>query len=319
MPAYLIDASIYIFQAHFSPYVECQDGDGEDISALFGFAQFLLQFLRRENPLTVAVAMDESLFCGFRHQLCDKYKSNRELPDENLARQLAGCTELSKIFGLRTYGSRRYEADDIIGTLTRRLRESPGNDGFVIVSRDKDLSQLLAGPNEIVWDYQGNRRRGREDIFAELGIYPQQIPDYLGLVGDAVDAITGVPGIGPVKGRVLLQHFDDMDGIYRNINGVGKLPVRGAAKLAALLTAHRDQAYLARQLATIVIDVDEPTELFSVDPLESLRRQPPGLEALQDFLSRQKFPQIERDRVLSLARQLAQQLVQQLVQQAPGV
>lgn len=306
MPAYLIDASIYIFQAHFSPYVSCQDKHGEDLSALFGFGQFLLQFLRREKPAFVAVAMDESLFCGFRHQLCPRYKSNRELPDANLARQLDACAELAGILGLRSYGSRTYEADDIIGTLSRRWRESNA-DGFVIVSRDKDLSQLLDRDNEIVWDYQANRRRDARAVHEEMGVMPAQIPDFLGLVGDAVDVITGVPGIGAVKGKALLQQFRNLDHIYASLAEVAALPVRGAARLASLLEAHRDQAYLARQLATIVTDVTDASEAFASDPLPSLQRRTPDLAALEQFLLRERFPAAESSRLLQLASQISHQ------------
>ena len=91
---YLVDGSIYIFQSHFSPYVECFDTQGNDLSAVYGFTQFLLQFLRRVKPTLIAVALDESLFTGFRHKLCPIYKSNRELPDENLAMQLKACREI---------------------------------------------------------------------------------------------------------------------------------------------------------------------------------------------------------------------------------
>lgn len=291
MTAYLIDASIYIFQAHFSPHVECFDSDGDDLSALYGFSQFLLQFLRREQPTVIAVAMDESLFCGFRHQLCDNYKSNRELPDDNLARQLKGCAELCEILGIASYGSRKYEADDIIGTLARRLRRNTTSDvdAIGIVTRDKDLAQLLKTPGDYLWDYQRNLRRTGLDIESDFGVTPKQIPDYLGLVGDAVDRIGGVPGLGPVKGRTLLQEFADLDHIYDNLPAVGSLPLRGASKLGRLLDQHRDLAYLSRTLATIVQDVDDETEQFSVAPLQALQRKPANTDQLADFLQRYNF------------------------------
>ena len=291
MTAYLIDASIYIFQAHFSPYVECFDSDGEDLGALYGFSQFLLQFLRREQPAIVAAAMDESLFCGFRHQLCDNYKSNRELPDENLARQLKGCAELCEILGIASYSSRTYEADDIIGTLSCRLRgtDSINPDSIGIVSRDKDLAQLLKGNGDYLWDYQKNSKRTSAEILDDFGVLPEQIPDYLGLVGDSVDRIGGVPGLGPVKGRALLQEFDGLDDIYDNLHRIDGLPLRGAKKLAQLLEQHRELAYLSKTLATIVQDVDDETEYFSIVPLEALKRRPSDTELLAEFLQRYKF------------------------------
>jgi len=293
MAAYLIDASIYIFQAHFSPYVECQDSDGDELSALYGFSQFLLQFLRRERPTVVAAAMDESLFVGFRHRLCDRYKSNRELPDENLAHQLKGCAELCEILGIATYSSRTYEADDIIGTLARRLRESEiaNRNEIAVISRDKDLAQVLRDDADYLWDYQRNLKRTSTEIQEDFGVKPTQIPDYLGLVGDAVDCIAGVPGLGPVKGRALLQEFASLDDVYENLHRVDGLPLRGAKRLAQLLVEHRDAAYLSRQLATIVEDVNDAGEAFSVDSLDALTRRPVDTPRLADFLQHYKFDQ----------------------------
>ena len=94
-PLYLVDASIYIFQAWFSPHYEVLSKDGRDLSAFFGFAQFLNRFLRQTRPRSIAIAFDESLFCGFRHTLYPAYKANRELPDEELARQLHACAALA--------------------------------------------------------------------------------------------------------------------------------------------------------------------------------------------------------------------------------
>ena len=98
-PVYLIDASIYIFQAYFSPYNEMSDEDGEDMSAFVGFLQFLMTLQRRARPYAGAVAMDNALFTGFRHALSPSYKSNRELPDENLARQLTYCAQAAAALG----------------------------------------------------------------------------------------------------------------------------------------------------------------------------------------------------------------------------
>lgn len=291
MSAYLIDASIYIFQAHFSPYVECADTDGNDLSAFYGFSQFLLQFLRRENPELVAVAMDESLFCGFRHQLCDSYKTNRELPDENLAAQLKACARFCELLGLACFGSRTYEADDIIGTLASRIRADAdlADEPIQILTKDKDLAQLLKDDDDCLWDYHRNTRRNAAQIRLDFGIAPEQIPDYLGLVGDAVDRISGVPGLGPVKGRAMLQEYPDLDGIYANLHQVGSLSLRGASKLAELLGTHRELAYLSKRLATIVDDVADETEPFSMAPLQQLRRRPADLAGLSDFLLACKF------------------------------
>ena len=305
---YLIDASIYIFQAHFSPYVECYDTEGEDLAAVYGFTQFLLQFLNRTAATHIAVAHDESLFSCFRHQLCPNYKSNRELPDENLAMQLEACREISRGLGLATYSSKQFEADDIIGTLAHSCRKGKiagSRPRIEIVSRDKDLAQLLEGENDRLWDYQGNRRRNRGDIFTELGIHPEQLPDYLGLIGDAVDCISGVPGVGPVKARELLQRFGTLEGVYANLEQVKDLPLRGAQSLQKKLSENRDKAELSKLLATIVCDVDDPQEEFASGTAVTLARSPCVDDEFMAILNRYRFNDRVSNRLLASLRRLS--------------
>lgn len=277
-PLYLVDASIYIFQAHFSPHMQVWSRRSEDRSAFVGFTRFMLRLLREVNlaaasagadePPRIAVAFDESLFSGFRHRLYPEYKSNRVLPDENLARQLQACARLCETLGVRGFGSQEYEADDIIGTLSKRARDdSP----VVIVSRDKDLSQLLSNADDRLWDYQNRVRRGRNDIFTHYGIWPEQFPCYLGLTGDAIDCIPGVPGIGPVAARALLTHFKSLDALYEDLDTVASLNFRGAGTCAQKLTTHRQQAILSRSLAQILC-CDEGEEIFSQVSATGLRQ-----------------------------------------------
>ena len=301
---YLVDGSIYIFQSHFSPHVECFDVDGSDLSAVYGFTQFLLQFLRRVKPNRIAVALDESLFSGFRHGLCPNYKSNRELPDENLAMQLKGCREICSILGMASYASKKYEADDIIGTLSVRMSDLlPGDPALCIVTRDKDLSQLLKTDKDYMWDYSGNRRRYRADIKEEFGVSPEQFADYLGLVGDAVDCITGVPGVGPVKAKELLQNFVSMDGIYENLDAVADLSLRGAASLALKLEAHQAEARLSRELATIVCNANDLHEGFAHAVPSSLEVASIDFSSFDEFLLKYKFTKNDNAYLLSVVEQ----------------
>tara|TARA_B110000858_G_scaffold197228_1_gene258225 strand:+ start:29068 stop:30009 length:942 start_codon:yes stop_codon:yes gene_type:complete len=303
---YLIDGSIYIFQSHFSPYVECFDVDGNDLSAVYGFTQFLLQFLRRVKPDRIAVALDESLFSGFRHELCPHYKSNRELPDENLAMQLKACREICSILGMASYASEKYEADDIIGTLSVRMAELlPGEPALCIVTRDKDLSQLLKTDKDYTWDYSGNRKRYRADIEEEFGVSPEQFPDYLGLVGDAVDCITGVPGVGPVKAKELLRNFTSIDGVYENLDAVSGLSLRGAANLAAKLQAHQADALLSRELATIICNASDQHEGFAHAVPSSLELASIDTSSFEKFLSNYKFAEDDSAHLLSVAERCA--------------
>ncbi len=306
-PLYLVDASIYIFQAYFSPHLEVWGEDGRDLSAFLGYAQFLQRFLRQTRPEQIAVAFDESLFCGFRHSLYPDYKSNRVLPDPDLERQLLACAELTEAMGVRGFASKVYEADDIIGTLAARYRTQNAAQGLAvsIVSRDKDLAQLLRGEGDHVWDFSGSLRRFHDDIVRQYGIRPSQFPDYLGLVGDAVDCIPGVPGVGPVAACALLQHFQTLPQLYDNLPEVASLSYRGAKKGAELLSKHQEIAMLSRQLATIVEDVEHPLEAFSTVQSSDLQWRAPQAQLVADILRGMQLDSIASERYLTLLGSLS--------------
>lgn len=315
-PLYLVDASIYIFQAYFSPHMQVWGEDGRDLSAFLGYAQFLQRFLRQTRPEHIAVAFDESLFCGFRHSLYPDYKSNRVLPDPDLERQLLACAELTKAMGICAFGSKVYEADDIIGTLAARYRQEQSTQAIPsapisIVSRDKDLAQLLRSEGDHVWDFSGSQRRFHDDIVRHYGIRPNQFPDYLGLVGDAVDCIPGVPGIGPVAACALLQHFQSLPQLYDNLSEVASLSYRGAKKGAEVLKRHEEIAMLSRQLATIVEDVDHADEAFSGTQCVQMRWQAPQVELVREILGQLQLDSMATKRYLQLLDTLLPELQEQ--------
>lgn len=298
---YLLDASIYIFQAHFSPWTQVLDQDGEEQSAFAGFARFLLRFLHGSRPRHLAVAFDESLFRGFRHALYPGYKSNRVLPDDNLARQLEACALLCRVLGVPGWGSAYYEADDIIGMLARRTRQQDPDAAICILSRDKDLAQLLRGPADTLWDLQRNRRRDRDAIHREFGIRPEQLPCYLGLMGDSVDCIPGVPGVGPRAAAALLQHFDSMERLYGDLDMVPGLGFRGAARCRERLAGHREQAELSRELARIVQVPHKGEAAPFIDEWDGTpsRRDVDG-DGFEALLDQQRVTEGERRRLMIL-------------------
>jgi len=152
----------------------------------------------------------------------------------------------------------------------------------VLVTRDKDLAQLVRDGDHY-WDYAGERRFAYHDIEGQFGVRPERMADFQALMGDSVDNIPGIPGVGPKTAAALLQEFASLEEIYAGLDRVGALAVRGAAKLAEKLVLHREAAYLARSLTLIACDM--PIE-FS---LETLRRRKPDLPALGVFYDRQKF------------------------------
>jgi 5'-3' exonuclease len=248
---YLVDASLYVFRAWHSMPDEFHDADGWPTNAVHGFARFLLELLERERPKHVAVAFDEALDNCFRNALYPAYKANRDPAPEELKRQFGHCKALCEALGLVTLSHGQYEADDLIGSALRHARRH-GHRG-VIVSADKDLSQLLEAFDE-QWDFARGQRWGAAGVKARQGVDAHQVADYLALCGDAVDNIPGVPGIGAKTAAVLLAHFESLDALLERIEEIPFLRFRGAAAAAAKLRLHREQALLCRQLTTIACD-----------------------------------------------------------------
>jgi DNA polymerase I len=248
---HLVDASLYVFRAWHSMPDEFFDADGHPVNAVHGFFRFVLELLERERPAHIAVAFDESLESSFRNEFFPAYKANREPAPDSLKHQFALCQALTRALGLCVVSDPRYEADDLIGTLLARQR-AHGFSGL-IVSADKDLSQLLQADDE-QWDYARQQRWGPDGVKERHGVHPHQIADYLGLTGDAIDNIPGVPGIGAKTAAALLEHFGSLDAILARVEEIPFLRLRGAAQHAARLREHRELALLSRRLATIALD-----------------------------------------------------------------
>ncbi|MAE03507.1 MAG: flap endonuclease [Porticoccaceae bacterium] len=255
MQAFLIDSSIYIFRSYFTlPENWRAQESGYPTNAVYGFTAFLLDILRQKQPDYLFCAFDESLGSGFRHQLCADYKANRELPDDALAFQLNACRQLCRVLGVSEMASTTYEADDLLGAVAANVREMSGQP--VIVSRDKDLTQLIQS-GDLYWDFGKSQPQTQDQLESQLELGCGQMADYLALVGDSSDNIAGVPGVGAKTAKQLLSHFRSVNDILAHLDQLQDLPVRGAKKLADKFNHHRDQVLLSRRLATIVTDIEQ--------------------------------------------------------------
>ncbi|MGB1403203.1 MAG: 5'-3' exonuclease [Porticoccaceae bacterium] len=255
MQAFLIDSSIYIFRSYFTlPDNWRAQQSRYPTNAIYGFTAFLLDILRQKQPDYLFCAFDESLGSGFRHKLCGDYKANRELPDDALAFQLNACRQLCRVLGVSEMASTTYEADDLIGAVAANVREANGQP--VIVSRDKDLTQLIQ-PGDLYWDFGKLPPQTCEQVESQLQLGCGQMADYLALVGDSSDNIAGIPGVGAKTAKQLLSHFRSVNDILAHLDQLQDLPIRGAKKLADKFNDHRDQLLLSRRLATIVTDIEE--------------------------------------------------------------
>ena len=303
-PLYLVDASIYIFRHYFTLPQRWYSGEGYPTQAVYGYLGFLLDMLEQVQPQFMAVAFDESLGQCFRNTIYPDYKANRELPDDALAFQLRACAEVTAILGILTLASDSHEADDIIGTLAERGRY----DGhpIAVISGDKDLAQLLLDDDALLWDFDRTPARDRFAIKRELGVWPEQLADYLALVGDRVDNIPGLPGVGVKTAIELLAHCASLDGLLAAGSEIANLPVRGAKQLLEKIAAHRQQLLMAQSLTRIALDapVGEP----------ALQRAPIALDKLDDFCQRMGLGTTLKNRAVKLAHARGQ--TQRIVKEA---
>jgi DNA polymerase I len=277
---YLVDASVYVFRAWYSLPPGLHDADGNPTHALYGFARFLGDLIERRTPRYLAVAFDECRGSGHRHALLPSYKANREPAPPELKRQFELCREYCRHLGVAEFGSPEYEADDLIGTLAARARAAGLR--VTVVSRDKDLAQLV-GRGDSFWDYSDSAEYRYEEIAARFGVEPERMADYLALMGDAVDNIPGVPGVGAKTAAALMTRFATLEALYADLDEVARLPLRGAAGLPGKLRTHQAAAYLARSLTRIHCDAPVCADH------EALRRRSPQLTALAGFCSQHGF------------------------------
>lgn len=287
---YLVDSSIYVFRAWFTVPDHVVNQDNEPVNAVYGFADFVYQFLQQAQPKYVGFAFDESLSSSFRNELYPEYKANREPAPQELKRQFAYCREFLRALGVFETGSNQYEADDLIGTLAKRMRKLGHN--ITILTSDKDLAQLIF-EDDIWWNFAKGERHSIPQIKKQFGVYPEQIADQLAIAGDKVDNIPGAPGIGMATAAKLLNRFSNLEELLDNCTKIGSMKIRGAKRIQSLIEDHQEMLLLYKKLTTIHCDVD-----FS-NPIR-LKRKQPDFAALDNLFDKFDFGQFRRDRWLSL-------------------
>ena len=268
-PILLVDASIYIFQYYFSlPDHWFSEEESWPTAAVYGYTTFLIRLLAEQQPEFIAVCFDESLENCFRNEIYPDYKSSRALPDDALAFQLEACKQVTELLGIKTFASERYEADDLIGSLYDNLKYEQAP--IAILTRDKDLGQIIKKECDYLWDYanykpsegQASLRASQyfiEDLTEKWGVQPSQFADFLALVGDSIDDIPGVPGVGKKTAASLLHAFDSIESLIESLivqpESIKDLKIRGAKNLAEKLAEYTEQIKMAKRLALIRCDL----------------------------------------------------------------
>jgi len=250
--AYLIDSSIYIFRAWHVFDDAIADIHGNPTNAVYGFTEFLYQLFQQKQPEYIACAFDAHQTNSYRREIYPEYKANRPPAPDELVTQFRYCREFCRAMGVPEFGSDRFEADDIIGTLAARLRK----EGFdiTIISADKDLTQLVLGERDAWWDFARGNVLNHKGVEKQFGVKPEKIADMLALAGDKVDNIPGIPGVGYKMASNLLQKYQGIDDILNNIENISKMKFRGSARIQNLVEEHRDLLPTNKRLTEIVTD-----------------------------------------------------------------
>jgi DNA polymerase-1 len=254
----LIDGSGIIFRAHYSLIRRpLYTSKGKNTSAIFGYLRMLFKLFKDEKPDAVGVAFDVSRK-SFRTDMFPDYKANRDETPEELKEQIPQIIELTKMMGIPVFAREGVEADDVIGTFAEHLKDK---NEVTILTGDKDLFQLVDNKVRVLGVIKGvseTRLLDREGVKELKGVYPEQIPDFIGMVGDSSDNIPGVKGIGEKGASALLAQYPSLEAIYENIDSI-----KGA--IQAKLIEYKDSAFLSKRLAIIKRDVDfDDTDILSV-------------------------------------------------------
>jgi DNA polymerase-1 len=278
---YLVDGPSYLYRAYHA-IGHLSTSRGLPTNATLGITMMLWKILREDRPAYMGIAWDAP-GPTFRHQQFEAYKQERPGMPRDLVEQIPWVRRSCEALGLPVLEAPGYEADDILALAVSRLADSPIE--LVLVTADKDALQLV-GPKVTVLSVLG--RTGERVVYdadrvrERWGVPPERIPDVLALMGDSIDNIPGVPGIGEVTAQKLLREFGSLEALYANLTLVS------GPKLRETLARHRDQAFFSRQLATL-----DPTLPLELD-IERFRVREPDWARLRALWTELEFTTLLR-------------------------
>jgi DNA polymerase I len=275
---YLVDGSSYIFRAyHRLPPLT--NRHGQPAGAVYGYTTMLWKLAdglnRADGPTHMAVILDASEQTH-RNRMYDQYKAHRPPPPEDLVPQFPLIRVATRAFSIPCIEEEGLEADDIIACYVTAAKAAGWR--VTIVSSDKDLMQLIDEDAGIdMLDTMNDRRIGRSEVLEKFGVPPEKVGDVLALMGDSVDNVPGVPGIGPKTASQLIQTYGDLETVLASTDQISK------PKLKQSLVEHADAARLSRELVRLVCDANLP------EPLDALAMKGIPPEPLKEFLEEQGF------------------------------
>ncbi|MDN3679580.1 DNA polymerase I [Vibrio tapetis subsp. quintayensis] len=263
-PLILIDGSSYLYRA-FHAYPGTMSNGEIPTNAVYGVVNMLRSMMRQFSSDRIAVIFDAK-GKTFRDDMYSEYKANRPPMPDDLRCQIEPLHNVIRAMGLPLISIPGVEADDVIGTLASQA--SKAGMPVLISTGDKDMAQLV-DENVTLINTMTNVVMDREGVIEKFGIPPELIIDYLALMGDKVDNIPGVPGVGDKTATALLQGIGSMDKLYDNLGDIAALGFRGSKTMAKKLADNKEDALMSYKLATIKLDVEleeTPESLVKATP-----------------------------------------------------
>ena len=263
-PLILIDGSSYLYRA-FHAYPGTMSNGDIPTNAVYGVVNMLRSMMRQFASDRIAVIFDAK-GKTFRDDMYPEYKANRPPMPDDLRCQIEPLHNVIRAMGLPLISIPGVEADDVIGTLASQA--SKAGMPVLISTGDKDMAQLV-DDNVTLINTMTNVVMDREGVIEKFGIPPELIIDYLALMGDKVDNIPGVPGVGDKTATALLQGIGSIEKLYQNLDDIAALGFRGSKTMAKKLIDNKDNAEMSYQLATIKLDVEleeTPESLVKTQP-----------------------------------------------------
>lgn len=259
MQVHLLDATYELFRAHFAPRPQRLDPQGRPVGATVGLLENALYLLRDDGVSHLGCASDHVIE-SWRNSRWPGYKSSVGVPRELLS-QFQLAEDALRALGVVVWPMIEWEADDAMGTAAARWADDPQVDRIVILTPDKDMGQCIRENGKVVqYDRRQQKLIDADGVRARFGVSPESIPDFLALVGDSADGYPGIPGWGKVAAATVLTRYKHLEEIPANSSD-WEVGVRGAATLSASLREHVREAFLFRELATLVTDVPLPETL----------------------------------------------------------
>ena len=306
MKLYLVDASSYAFRAyHATMRQRLSNSKGLPTGAVLTFTNMLLKLVREEDPTHIVVVWDPPREKTFRTEIYKEYKATRAETPADLKKQMPWIHDVVGAFNLHELLVEGYEADDVIGKLSKEAADQGIE--TVIVSGDKDLMQLL-NENVTMLDTLKEKRFGPAEVKEKFGTGPEGVADVLGLMGDSSDNIPGVPKVGEKTAKKLIEEYGTLEAILESADSI-------KGKVGENLVSHADDARLSKKLATIVTDFDldyawkdflpgEPdreklNSLFTELEFGKLRKEFGGEHAEESDVDREKYTTVKTQKELS--------------------